>query len=777
MKKRYELITSIAFVIITTFGCKPDPLEYARPENLVGTIYKQLESMGTFNYYLKSLDQTEFKEPLTKGGAWTIFAPTDEAFELFMKDEGFSSFDEIPPERILHLVQYSIIIDSWNTTTLTYFPNQFYKGPSFRRRTQYKDPIVTLNDEDYPSLGEYVRSGVYSELEAGGYLVDTSNDSFKTTDYWLQCYMDYNPLELSDYAYLFPGETYNSGDMKVFEAHVSQTNIVSENGLIYALDKVIEPRPNLYQNLSAEAYNGKYSIFKSLLKRFGYLRERGEELNTVTNETQTIYELAFQVGIENNNLPFDPNTEEYPKLINNVDRTWANATGLLVPTNDALEDYLNGDSVLGKFYDSYDDMPLDVLGKFLSPNFIAQYYNICPSYFGQTFDIGVKLVNYEESDVVDKKFCTNGFFVGVNKVYTNKSFSTIMGTLLLDPDYTIMLNAVQGLGIDTALESTGVKFSMFGIKNNEFVDIADPNNPTRKITISLNAEHPEDISLLTMTVTGDPDPANNRDYPENPTNPSASDLAYVATTIEDIVLNQIVEEEIDPLANNYYPTKSGEFVYITANTVAGGGDIYNGESSAILSVSESENGRFYEMSDPIERPLSFTYRALVDNSPTFDKFLEVLEAADAILDIANVSNDKLISFLNLDKTFTLFAPNNTAVQQAINDGVILDPANLGSLSTLELAIAKSDLLNFVKKHFLQQAITTDGKTTGTYPSLYFGQIIDFAPVYDEFTVENNHGTSSLTLINAKTAEVAQTGNLTNLLSKRVVIHEIDNYIK
>jgi len=64
MKHRNGII--ILFIIMATFGCKPDPLEYARPDNLAGTIYTQLESMGEFEYYLKALDQTPYKEPLEK---------------------------------------------------------------------------------------------------------------------------------------------------------------------------------------------------------------------------------------------------------------------------------------------------------------------------------------------------------------------------------------------------------------------------------------------------------------------------------------------------------------------------------------------------------------------------------------------------------------------------------------------------------------------------------------------------------------------------------------
>lgn len=760
-------------LIISAVGCKPDPLEYARPNDLAGTIYTQLESMGTFNYYLRSLDQTLYPEPLAKGGSWTVFAPTDEAFEQFMSDEGFATFDAIPQDRIQRFVENTIITDGWNTTTLTYFKNRFYLGQSFRRRTQYQAANRVFNSDTLQHFLDW------DELEPGNYVVNYSNGRLKTVNYFLDSYMSNWGVENSDYDFMFPGETFNTGDMKVFNANVSQTNVVAENGIIYALDKVIEPQPNLYENLSSAEYGGKYSMFKKMIERFSYLHSLGDEVNEETGETEEIFQHRFSTGIDKDFLPYNPSDENYPT---NIDGTLAQAWGFLAPTNEALINYLDGNSILGDFYDSYDDMPLDVVGKFLSPYFFNDYYDICPSRLGQSYDTSLGLVDFRLEDVADKRFCSNGFFVGINAVYTNNSFGTILGPLLLDPEYAIMLKSIQDLGIDTALQSKAVRFSMLGVKNNQFIDVADPNSATRKITILTddsrlpNPFDPSDLSVIYMEVTGDPVSGNNRVYPDpNTSSPSSADISYVTKTINDIVLNQIVDEDIDFSSNNYYQTRSGEFVYaFDGDLAAGGGDIQLGRSAQVEEIKETDNGSFYEMSSVIERPLKFSYGILLDNPDAFSSFLEVLEAAEAFITIVG-SDDKLVNFLNLQRTFTLFAPNNSAVAQAIYDGVIEDPTTLDGLSDLDKALAKRDLLNFAKKHFIQQALPTDGKSTGVFASMYYSEIVDFKPVYDEFSVTNT--TSSVSVTNEETGESVTTSGITNLLSKRVVIHEIDNYIK
>ncbi len=767
MKHRNGII--ILFIIMATFGCKPDPLEYARPDNLAGTIYQQLESMGNFTYYLQALDQTAYKEPLIKGGSWTVFAPTDEAFEAYMAAEGISNIESISPQRILDIVEYSIVIDGWNTTTLTYFPNRFYLGQSFRRRTQYQRPNRIYNTDTLQHILDW------DQLEPGQYVVEENNGRLKTTNYFIQSYLDNWDIQHSDYEFMFPDETFNDGEMKVFGANVTEQNIVAENGIIYALDKVFEPKRSMYENLSSSEYGDKYSGFKRILERFAYLRYNRDELNEETGETEQIYRFVFSTGIENDYLPFNVADENYAT---NIDGTLAQAWGLLVPTNEALESYLTSNSILGEFYSSYDDMPLDVLGKFISPFFFNNYWDICPSYFGQSYDTSLGLVDYKAEDVVDKKFCSNGFFVGVNTVYTNNSFGTIMGPLLLDPNYSIMLQAVQDLRIDTALQSNAVRFSILGVRNDQFVDIADPNSATRRITVrtDLDSYDPTDVSVIYMDVEGDPDGNNNRTYPDpDATSPSAADIAYVRKTIADIVLNQIIDEDIDFNANNYFQARSGEFIYASAGNLAqGGGDIQDMEAAQVENIQVTDNGNFYEMSAIMDMPLNFTYGTLVENSASFSSFIEVLESADALITIVG-SDDKLINFLNLQRTFTLFAPNNSAVAQAISDGVIVDPSIVNGLDDLDRAIAKRDLLNFAKKHFIQQSLPTDGKITGTFPSMYFSKIVDFAPVYDQFSVVNT--TTSVSITNEETGDTVTTGSMTNILSKRIIIHETNNYIK
>ncbi len=774
MRRIKNLILLIPSVFVLLFvSCTPDEMEFARPANLEGPVYQQLVEMGNYSHYLACLDKTEYAAPLSTGGSWTAFVPSDSAFEAFFKENGFSSVDDMPVQRVKDLVKQSLIIDAYNTTILTFYPSGWYAGNSFRKLSQYKDTLQILNGSDYANF-----EGVIPNKD---YLTDVGRGRVKPLTYWLDAYLDgtrNNEMERTDYSFMFPGEeNMVKGQMKVFAAHVNKTNIIAENGIIYELDKVIEPRPSQYQNLTSEEYGDKYSIFKSLIDRFGYFRYMGMVENPYTGAIDSSYQIRFNTGITNNMLAFDPSDELMPKLLNNVDRTEANATALMAPTNDALLNYLLEDNEVANNYDSYDEMPLDVVGIFLNVNFFTHYWYVLPSHFNSSYNVGLETVEISEGDIVDRKFCSNGMFVGVNKVYPTKSFSTVYGPMVLDTAYSIMLKAVKNMGLDNNIQGTGVDYTILGIRNNQFVNIPDPNSATRKITV---VGYEPDMSVIYMQVTGDADPANNRIYPDPlSSNPSSSDLDYVQETLNDIVLNQIVEVPFEE--DNYYQTKKGAFVYVKDGTqLQGGGDIDNKVTVNVEETKQLANGKFLVTDKFINPPTKYTYGALFGNMTSFLKFVWVINGADARLDIPGYAYDFLISFLDLRKTYTLLAPNNAAVDKAVADGVIPNPspAYLNSLNELDKATAKKQLLEFAKKHVIQHPIPTDGKTQGTFKSLNVTGIVDFAPVYSSYLIGNDYENQSLKIFDPATGEeLASTINIVNLLSKRVIIHEIDGYLK
>lgn len=714
-----------------------------------------------------------------KGGSWTAFVPTDSAFEVFFKENGYQSVADMPQSRIESFIKFSLVTDAYNTTTLTYARIAWYAGNSFRRRTQYSDSTMLVDSKDYPFVGEYPNTDDYVEKT---YIVDESRGRTKTINYWLDDYVTSakKAIEPGDYAYMFPGEDeYEVGaeDMRVYGSNVEKANIITENGIVYSLDEVLEPQPNYYQYLTSNP--DKYSTFKRLIDRFSYFRFSSLEENEETGAIDSVYQIRFKSGVANNFLAFEPNDENMPYLMASMDFTETHATSILAPNDAAYAAFLNEENIITDYYSSYDDMPLNVLGKMLSMNFFTNTWDICPSHLGQSYSTGYDFVDFSESEIVDRKFCSNGFLVGSNKVRVASSFETVLGPLLLDADYSIMLSAVQSLGIETALEGTGIKYSILGLRNDQFIDIPDPNSATRTVSV---VGYKENLSIIYLKVEGDPDPTANRVYPDSTAaSPSGTDIDYVTATLESIIENQLVFESFGD-KDNYYQTQSGEYIFVNADQseVSGGTELSTATPVNVETTRDAVNGKFYTLDKYVSRPQYNAVGALT-TSPYFIsdyfQFFMCLQMSDVLLPVAGTS-DFLITLLNATKQYTLLIPTNEAVLQAITDGAIPNPFLVPSMGDLDKATAIIQLKDFIKKHFVQHSIPTNGATEGTYKSLYDIGEANFALIYQEYNFTNYYDTQELVIKDPETGAVlANTTEKVNTLSKGVIIQQIDTYLK
>jgi uncharacterized surface protein with fasciclin (FAS1) repeats len=771
-RKNFLLISVILAVAL--FGCRPDEEYFAKPETLSGPIYQQLESMGNFTHYLQCLDRTPYGDILSKSGSWTVFAPNDDGFAQYLSENGYTSVASMPYDKVSAIVKYSIISGAYSTTSLTYWQGQWYEGNAFRKRTQFKDTITVMDANDYPE---------YLNWKNRTYKVDPSLNRYKTTIFWLPSYVTglgggtgFFGGNYTDLSTIF-GTQMSEDYMWVKDSKVLKEDVAAENGLIFEIEKVIEPIPNLYQNLTSEEYNGKYTLFKKIIDRFGEFRYNRMVKNPVTGEMDSIFHQVYLTGSSSNYPAYALNDENMPYLLSVQDHTENASPGLTVPTNDALTSYLSS-SLLGTYYSSYEEMPLDVLGMFININFYVQNKDMLPSKVGNIFNSSLEKVDLQMSDVINMKQTSNGLFYGINKVFTTNSFSTVIAPILLDTTYSIMYKYIKALTIESALKGGGIDFSVIGVRNTQFINTLDPNSDLRKVTV---VGRNKDLSVIYLAVTGDPTAANNRTYPIPGTVPTAADLEYVTTTMKSIILNQIIDAPINLAVNNYYQTRSGDFVYVSNGTrIQGGGNVYDNTYPNIVSSLNQSNGVVYQMDRIINPPIRYTYGTLSDMGANFSRFQQVITGAQQRVAITGNTTDYLIGLLDLRKSYTLFAPNNTAVNEAVTNGVIPnpDPVYLNTLTPVQLATARIKLENFAKKHFILRAVPTDGKTTGVFQSLYVKAVVDLIPEYQEYSIVNDHILSSLTLKDPDSGTtLVTTGPLVNKLSRKVVVHEIGTYLR
>ena len=104
MKKFFISISLICAGFMTSCIDKDEPVDSDRkPASLGGSIYEELKNpnqdhlTGTFNTYLRLVDDLNYSSTLSRTGSKTVFPANDEAFKRFFQSNkwGVTSYEEL----------------------------------------------------------------------------------------------------------------------------------------------------------------------------------------------------------------------------------------------------------------------------------------------------------------------------------------------------------------------------------------------------------------------------------------------------------------------------------------------------------------------------------------------------------------------------------------------------------------------------------------------------------------------------------------------------------
>ena len=127
--------------------------------------------------------------------------------------------------------------------------------------------------------------------------------------------------------------------------------------------------------------------------------------------------------------------------------------------------------------------------------------------------------------------------------------------------------------------------------------------------------------------------------------------------------------------------------------------------------------------------------------------------------------------------YTIFAPNNNAIKQAITDGLL--PGTVAVPNFTPTTVSDRTLVaNFMLYHIIDKTqIIPDKKNIGFYPTLYRNVTGDPGVVNVQypggvFEISDLSGVRKAHLVNGANNQTSS-----NNLSNRTVIHLLDNYLK
>ncbi len=729
----------VAFMLLF-FSCKKEYNEfYARPDNLEQPIFQQLTSSGRFKSLTTLIEKAGYKETLSSAGYWTLFAPHDSAFTVYFKEKGLSGAEAVDADLARQIVTYCLVYNAFKQDRISDYQSNlgWVENGSFRRRTAAYTGVYPTTDLQ----GRSIKAIASNRNNSGSFFYVDGDNNNKHIPIFETGFMTGKTLTAVDYNYFYPNSTY--AGFNVADAKVTDRDIAAENGVVHVIDRVITSLPSIDQFLTG---NSKYSEFKKLIDKFlvqfVFNQAVTNKHKIVSGTNDDVYTKVY-----NSNLAFSLNNENYLKLQDNDAQ--ADCYSIFVPENAALTRYIN--EVLLEFYPSIEALPVNVIYDFVNAHLWRTA--VWPSKFASSFNGAGEEARFDPAtDVTERKVLSNAIFYGTNKVQQANVFSSVYGKAYLNPDYSIMTNLLN-LDLKFQVSNIRQKYTMFLVSNdaiNAAGYFVDP-------TVSNNV---------------------NEQWRYIPPGGGAQLTGSSALVRLQRILNMhvIPGRDINSMTTNGVALSySGEFIgYGGSKAFASGNNDANNPATVIksqaaangtvhfidklLQFSELQIGRHIALLAPNNSSPYWNFYQYLLNSSIYNK---------STFEIQQVASGSF---------YTIFIPDNAAIQAAVNAG-LLPGTGTGAVKTPlfnpSSAADKDKVASFIHYHILNKKnVATDGQESGSFESIYKFPNGDPSSIF-----VNNNTPNAITLTDMKNRNAIVNLGQSNKLSNRCTIHLINNYLR
>lgn len=453
-------------------SCKDEFDEYyERPGWLEPAAVDVLSSRSDCQTYLKLTEKTLFSKQLEGSGSYTFFVPTDAAFAAFFADNpyGYKSIDDIPADVISDFISSTMLYNQYPCDSLGNVlkgANTWDRGVAYKHQTPAYE---TLERDLYKGDSIWVYN-----YPGGSSIWLHAWHNYRYLPVFSQSYFSGNGLTAADYNYFYPNQTWSQyGNMLGAAIQDAGSgyggDLYCSNGVIHIINKVEMPLKNIdhmimdYGNMETsdpllpeQAKQGAWKELKQLYTHRGsdgnYIFFTYDENASALHYFEKVYpdyKLSsenFRIrGINNANLPFWPNIEEYSGE-HEGETTFASGATLFLPTTEVFNNYMNnrilryvGNSDWARGINQLSEDVLPTLFRSMFANGI-----IWPSHFAQAQnEVGsneyVKFAMGDGafSDVVNSSaFASNGLYHITKVMPKTAAFEGVGSRMMLDPDYS-----------------------------------------------------------------------------------------------------------------------------------------------------------------------------------------------------------------------------------------------------------------------------------------------------------------------------------------------------
>ena len=113
-------ITAVLFISLTTFqSCNDDNAIPYEPEPTTNSIVDVALGSENLSTLVAALQKADLVTTLASQGPFTVLAPSNEAFNTFLSDNGFTSLDDVPVEILTNILLNHVVGGRLASTDLT----------------------------------------------------------------------------------------------------------------------------------------------------------------------------------------------------------------------------------------------------------------------------------------------------------------------------------------------------------------------------------------------------------------------------------------------------------------------------------------------------------------------------------------------------------------------------------------------------------------------------------------------------------------------------------
>lgn len=833
-QKSPHILLLILIMVGTIFtSCKDDYFYNDKePDFLGSSIYNYMEQDGHFHYFLRLVDDLNYKDVLTYTGSKTLFPARDDAFERFFKNNiyGIKSYDDLTAAQKRSLMNVSMINMAYLSNMLANVPstqNASGEGLALRRNTAntYLDSISYIKDETLFSNSFWNRFS-----SKGLYLVD--NEAPAPIVHFTSFNMVKQGITESDFSILNNGKSFDNNTLYVNGIKVVDKDIICKNGYVHVLEDLMLPAKNMAQIIRD---NGETNLFNGLLNKFCmpyYVGNIAKETHDyydgsapdrpAISASDSIFVKRYFTNTFNQDangktltnyglLYFDPSDNAYTPSALQQDMG-----AMFVPTDEAMNNYINGEK--GKYlkdaYGSWENIPTPLLALFLKNHQKKSFLNSLPHTWPTLTDESSAKMNVSASNIKKTYIGNNGAVYISSVVYPPIDYQCVYASVMTSASTKIMNWGIQDatLKFYLYLRSMENMYNLIVPVDDAFDNYRDPiawakGEAAREIWSFKYVPDKNMVYADVYSVNGSGEKGTKLRQLTN----SSVDQAIIRNRINDIidmhiVVGQKVGNEmsgyIDDGNTLYALTKGGAMLKISGsegNTqIKGGGDIEQKTSAASIitnptsgekSLYSSDNGRTYFVNKILQDPIKSVY-TLMGEHPEYKAFFDLLKGDDRVFTYFQSDKD-IVPVFNLKKMssssglgyvvnsfnnfrYTVFVPTEQALNQAFaDDPKLFTWDEIANETDYNQKKAKTIyLLKFLKYHFMDNSTFINGK--GINNLRYETAARDDSGKFYKLVLNSNGSNLQVNSeLTAVRANVIKTEGLYNLMARDYIVDNGD----